>query len=79
MNSREFKSCPLHIMKRYEYRYEYSLVIRENERKMNNFTEVNLGSFIAAIIKYHGVGGLEIYFLWKAKKSKMKVWCLLGL
>ena len=37
MNSREFKSGPLHIMKRYEYRYEYSLVIWENERKMNTF------------------------------------------
>lgn len=55
------------------------LLPEKNERKMNNFTEVNLGSFIAAIIKYHGVGGLEIYFLWKAKKSKIKVWCLLGL
>ena len=46
------------------------LLPEKNERKMNNFTEVNLGSFIAAITRYHGVGGLEICFLWRLRNPR---------
>ena len=46
------------------------LLPEKNERKTNNFTEVNLGSFITVIIKSHGAGGLDISFLWRLRNPR---------